>query len=83
MPHPEQDAYEFLLQTVAEGITQARFRPELSDANELAQVLWAGIHGVISIWLNHSVDPWIEWREPRETVRTMIDVLVRGATMRG
>jgi AcrR family transcriptional regulator len=76
---PEEDAYRFLHSTVAEGIEAGRYRPELNDANELAQVMWGAVHGVVSLWLNHSADPWVEWADPRETVRTMIDTVIRGA----
>lgn len=76
---PDQDAYRFLLHTVTEGIDGGHYRPELSDPNELAQMTWGGIHGVISLWLNHADDPKIEWRAPRETVRSLIDVTIRGA----
>jgi len=29
--------------------------------------------------MNHSEDPHIEWRAPRETIRSMVDVLIRGS----
>ena len=77
--HPDEDAYRFLLNTVTEGIESGRYRPELSDPHELAQLTWGGIHGVISLWLNHATDPKIEWRAPRETVRSLVDVTIRGA----
>lgn len=78
--NPEQDAYAFLLHSMNEGIAQGRFRPELSDAEELAQMFWGGLHGIISLTMNYCNDNWITWREPRETTRTMIDVLLRGST---
>ena len=76
---PDEGAYRFLLNTVAEGIEAGRYRPEISDPHELAQMMWGGIHGVISLWLNHSEDQKIEWRAPRETVRSLVDVTIRGA----
>jgi AcrR family transcriptional regulator len=76
--HPEEDAYAFLHQTVSEGIIAGRFRPELNDPDELAQLVWGGIHGVVSLWMTHGTDPWITWTDPRETARTMIDVVLRG-----
>jgi AcrR family transcriptional regulator len=78
--HPDEDAYAFLHQTVREGIGLGRFRPELNDPNELAQLVWGGIHGVVSLWMTHHADPWITWADPRETARTMIDVVMRGIT---
>jgi AcrR family transcriptional regulator len=76
---PDEDAYAFLLATVQEGIEQGRFRPELHDPPELAQMFWGGIHGIISLWFTHRADPHIVLRDPRETVRTMCDAMIRGA----
>ena len=79
MTSPDEDAYSFLLQTVTEAIEQGVYRPELSDAPELAQMFWGAIHGVISLWFTHRDDPHIVLRDPRETVRTMCDVMIRGS----
>ncbi len=76
---PDEDAYEFLLQTVTEGIERGKYRPELSDPHEMAQVMWSGIHGIVSLYFTHCNDAFIQWRAPRETVRTMVDVMVRGS----
>ncbi len=75
---PEQDAYDFLLSTVTEGIQKGRFRPELTNTQELAQIMWGAIHGVVALWLTHGEDPYIQWHPPLETVHTMLDVLIRG-----
>jgi AcrR family transcriptional regulator len=76
---PDEDAYDFLLQTVTEGIENGQYRPELSDPHELAQMTWGAIHGIVSLWLNHASDPNIAWREPRETIRSLVDVMIRGS----
>jgi AcrR family transcriptional regulator len=76
---PDEDAYQFLLQTVTEGIAAGVYRPELSDADELAQMMWGAIHGVVALWMTHSKDEHVAWRPPRETVRSLIDVMIRGA----
>jgi AcrR family transcriptional regulator len=78
-PKPDQDAYEFLLATVTEAIESGAMRPELSDPQEMAQMMWAGVHGIVSLYFTHCNDPFIQWRSPRETVRTMTDVLIRGS----
>jgi AcrR family transcriptional regulator len=76
--NPEEDAYFFLKQTVEEGIRAGRFRPELDDAEELAQLMWAGIHGVLSLRIAKGNDTWIEWAPVMELVDRMIEVTVRG-----
>lgn len=76
--NPEEDAYGFLVATVADGIEQGRFRPEFTDAHELAQIVWAGVHGLVSLHLAKCNDPWIEWRDLRATSAKSIDAMVRG-----
>jgi hypothetical protein len=76
---PDEYAYRFLLYTVAEGIALGVYRPELSDASELAQIFWGGIHGIISLWFTHADEPNIVLRNPRETVRTRCDAMIRGS----
>jgi AcrR family transcriptional regulator len=76
---PDEDAYRFLLHAVAEGIALGVYRPELTDAPELAQIFWGGIHGIISLWFTHADEPNIVLRNPRETVRTMCDAMIRGS----
>jgi AcrR family transcriptional regulator len=79
---PEQNAYLMLLSTVREGIEAGRYRPEFDDPHQLAQLLWGGLHGIVSLHIAKEHDSWIEWRNPRETARAMIDVMTRG-TLRG
>jgi AcrR family transcriptional regulator len=76
---PDEDAYQFLYATVQEGIAKGLYRPELTDPVELAQMFWGGIHGVIALWYTHGQDPHIVLNDPRLTVRTMCDTLIRGA----
>ena len=78
---PSQNAYLMLLQAVTEGIRAGRYRPEFVDPQQLAQILWAAVHGIVSLRIAKEDADWIEWRDTRETARAMIDVVVRG-TMR-
>lgn len=75
---PEQNAYLMLLESVREGIAAGRYRPEFDDPHQLAQLLWGGLHGIVSLHVAKSNEAWIEWRDPRETARAMIDVMERG-----
>lgn len=76
--NPEEDAYAFLKATVADCIAAGRIRPELDDVELLAQVTWAGIHGVISLQIAKHNDDWIDWRPSDERVELMMDLLIRG-----
>lgn len=81
--NPEEDAYGFLLQTVQEGMAAGRFRPELTDAHELAQMTWSSVHGIISLQIAKCHDPWVDWRDLRTTAKAIIDALIRGILREG
>lgn len=77
---PAEDGYEFLLSNVREAIALGRLRPEYTDAEALAQMLWAGVHGLAAIHL-HSPEkhhPWLDLRNPDDTAEMMFDVTLRG-----
>jgi AcrR family transcriptional regulator len=76
--NPEEDAYGFLLATVQEGMDAGRFRPDLTDAHQLAQMTWSSVHGIISLQIAKCHDAWVEWRDLRATARAIIDALIRG-----
>jgi AcrR family transcriptional regulator len=80
--NPEQDAYGFLVASVEEGLRKGLFRPEFQDVHQLAQLLWSGLHGLVSLHIAKADDPWITWRDPRATARLAVDVMIRG-TRRG
>jgi len=81
--NPEQDAYGFLVMTVEEGLRRGLFRPEFQDEHQLAQLFWSGLHGMVSLFIAKADDPWIEWRDPRATIRLLIDVMIRGTRRHG
>ncbi|HEV8578431.1 MAG TPA: TetR/AcrR family transcriptional regulator [Thermoanaerobaculia bacterium] len=76
--NPEEDAYAFLKGIVTEAIADGRLRPELDDPELVAQTMWAGMHGVISLQCAKAEDPWVEWRDFAARTRVMLDVLIRG-----
>ena len=75
---PTEDAYALLRATCAETIAGNRLRPEIDDPDELAQILWAGLHGLVSLRIIKTHDPWLEWRDVRQSARRMRESLVRG-----
>jgi AcrR family transcriptional regulator len=78
---PERDTYSSLKAVVEEAMAAGRFRPELRDTDLLTQTIWGGVHGVIALHLAMANDPWVEWRSAKQTVRLMIDTLVRGLSL--
>lgn len=76
--NPEEDAYGFLLATVQEAMDAGRLRPELTDPHLVAQMNWSSVHGIISLQIAKCHDPWVPWRDLRETASQIIDAMVRG-----
>jgi AcrR family transcriptional regulator len=81
--NPEEDAYAFLKLAVEEAIREGRLRDHLVDPDLVSQVLWAGIHGVVSLRIAMHADTWVHWRDEKKTVETMIDALMSGLVRPG
>ena len=75
---PTEDAYAFLLQACVEALASDRIRPEYTDGHELAQMLWAGVHGIVSLHIAKGNDDWIEWRDVQGTAGKIRRSLLRG-----
>jgi AcrR family transcriptional regulator len=78
MGNPESDAYAFVRHACMEAIEKGLLRPELSDAHEVAQLLWATLHGMISLRINKQHEEWVPWRDLRTAARNAMDALFRG-----
>jgi AcrR family transcriptional regulator len=76
--NPDQDAYAFLRATVAEAIATGRFRDEYADPDAVAQVLWSGVHGLVSLHLTKGHDPCLSFRPVKATARLLVDATIRG-----
>ncbi|MGH7614882.1 MAG: TetR/AcrR family transcriptional regulator [Gemmatimonadales bacterium] len=80
---PSQDAYAFLREAWAAAITSERLRPEFQDPEELAQMCWAPLHGLLALHIikhnpKQNGADWIEWRDARTTASRMSEALMRG-----
>jgi len=76
--NPEKDAYSFLRDACREAIEQGRLRPEITDADQLAQILWASVHGLISLQIVKQNQDWIPKRDLGEKAQLSMDVMLRG-----
>lgn len=76
--NPAQDGYARLKATIAEGLAARRYRDELRDADQLAQIVWASIHGLVALHIVRGADKWVDWAAPRPTARLLIDAMLRG-----
>ncbi|HXY70102.1 MAG TPA: TetR-like C-terminal domain-containing protein, partial [Gemmatimonadales bacterium] len=66
-----------LVLSCRQAIDQDRVRPEFKDPDELAQILWAALHGLISLRITKH-DPWVPWRDLQHSAQQAIDVLTSG-----
>ena len=78
--NPQEDAYAMLKATIIEGIKAKRYRAGIRDAALVAQTVWAGIHGVISLEIAKVNDPWVDWRPVKKRIDSMLDTLIEGLT---
>jgi AcrR family transcriptional regulator len=75
---PGEDAYAFLRDICAAAIVTGRLRPEFRDAEELGQMVWSALHGLLALHIVMHDKDWIEWREPRATALRLCDALLIG-----
>jgi AcrR family transcriptional regulator len=74
---PSQDAYAFLREACAAAIASGRLRPDVTDADELAQMLWSSKHGLLALHIVKEKGP-IPWRDARKTARRLGEAIIRG-----
>ncbi len=75
--NPEEDAWAFVKRAVQAAQQAGVLRLDLSP-DTIAQLFFAGLHGIAALSIAKSNDPWIEWRPAEEISELMIDVLLRG-----
>lgn len=75
---PEADAYTLLVASVKEAISLGLFRPEFQDPDLVAQILWAGTHGVVSQHLTRTGEGYVPWRAVEERVAKIGELMLRG-----
>jgi AcrR family transcriptional regulator len=76
--NPAEDGYAFLKMAVAEALESGRFRAGFDDVELISQVLWSGVHGLVSLQIIKGNDPWIEWHPFEKRIKAMLDALLRG-----
>lgn len=76
--NPELDAYARLRALVDDAFRAGRFAPHLHDPAIVAHALWQSVHGVVSMHIARNKESWIEYRDPRETARLVMESVLRG-----
>lgn len=75
---PSVDAYAVLRETCAAAIATGRLKPEFDDPEELAQIAWSSLHGLLALHILKGDHSGIEWRDARATTSRMCQTLIRG-----
>ena len=73
-------AYDYLYSAVFKAMAAGCFRPEHRDVPLITQVLWGGLHGVVSLHLERTRFPNVDWRPTQASLETMVDILLHGLT---
>ncbi|HET9951840.1 MAG TPA: TetR/AcrR family transcriptional regulator [Candidatus Eisenbacteria bacterium] len=76
--NPERDAYAFLREACREAIEAGRLRPEMKNPDEVAQMLWGGVHGMISLHIVKSHEGWVAWCDLRTSATQLMIAMLRG-----
>lgn len=76
--NPEEDAYALLRNTIEQAIAEGRMKPELTDVDLVSQVIWSGVHGIVSLEIAKCNDDWVDFRPIADRAKLMIDALIRG-----
>lgn len=79
------DGYEFLRQSVGEAMEAGRLRPEFDDADLVAQLLWAGVHGLATIHLHmtHAAPPGFPIQPAHAVIDSFCDAIMNGLLRKG
>jgi AcrR family transcriptional regulator len=75
---PSRNAYALLRQAVRDAVGQGRLRPEYGDVDVVAQMLWAGVHGVTSLKIAMKDDPMVCFHDFAGLTTLMIETTLRG-----
>jgi AcrR family transcriptional regulator len=75
---PSEDAYAFLRLAAEEAIRAGRFRDEFDDPDQVAQILWGTLHGLISLRITKRDDPWVQFKDARDSTEKACAAMTHG-----
>jgi AcrR family transcriptional regulator len=74
----DTDPHAFFCHHIQQAIDAGTFHPAVSDPKLIGQMLWAGLHGVISFHSALGHDPWFDWRPMRQTAMRLFEMNLSG-----
>lgn len=75
---PEHNAYIFLRNAVQAAIDSGRMRPEFGDPDQVAQIMWGQIHGLVSLRMAKPHDHWVPWKDLTKTAELAMQAHFEG-----
>lgn len=75
---PGQDAYAVLRASCAEALEKGRFAAAYQDVDEIAQILWSGLHGLLALHITKRDARWLSWRDTGRTSAHLMQALMTG-----
>jgi len=72
------EGYRVLHAAVAECLRTHRLHVELTDADAVAQVVWAAVHGLVSLLIVMGSHAAFRWRGREALARTQLGLVLRG-----
>lgn len=79
-PPPPPHPYDFLHTAVFKAMAAGCFQPQYRDVAMIAQILWSGMHGVISLHLVRARYATLSWRPVQVAAEMMVECLLHGLT---
>jgi len=76
------EAWAVLNATGAQAQKAGLLARDLGSPETVAQLFFAGVHGVATLHIAKANDPWIAWQPVDELAGRMVDVLLRGCGSR-
>ncbi|AXC12910.1 Transcriptional regulator, TetR family [Acidisarcina polymorpha] len=76
--NPDQNAYAYVRSLLVECMREGLFRLELTDADLMAQTIWAAVHGVAALEITQCKADAIDWRSLRERSDLMLEAIMHG-----
>lgn len=75
---PGKAAYTTLVTTCVELLAQGRLRPDLTDPLAVAQAVWSGVHGLVTLQMRCEHAPELQWRSREDVLSVLMTMICQG-----
>jgi AcrR family transcriptional regulator len=74
----DKDAYGVLRGVCADAMAAGLFASRFEDVEEIAQILWSGLHGLLALHITKRASRWMMWRDTQRTAAHLMEALLTG-----